>query len=236
MEISPILLQQQLSALEPLLIGVVAAGIVHATWQTIRVRVRRPRFPRPSLIGSLVGGVGLAVALSGPALAAGRDRSRFFRIDSPSEAPPWSEPSGPPPPLPLGSITRGGHSSSPVHPAIHRRHARVEPLFARVEVNGSVPTARRVRTRNRIDRELSMLRHPSGKSSPGSVDSSPARHTVVAGDTLWDIAARTLRTDDLRRIARYWPRLHRTNRAVIGRDPNLLLPGQVLRLPREDDR
>jgi nucleoid-associated protein YgaU len=42
-----------------------------------------------------------------------------------------------------------------------------------------------------------------------------------------------LGTTEARRIARYWPRIHRANRAVIGGDPNLIVPGQVLTLPPE---
>jgi len=58
-------------------------------------------------------------------------------------------------------------------------------------------------------------------------------HTVKSGDTLWDIASAALRSDDPRRIARYWPRIHRANRETIGADPNLIRPGQILRLPPE---
>lgn len=65
---------------------------------------------------------------------------------------------------------------------------------------------------------------------------TPCRtHTVIRGDTLWAIAARALATEDPRRIARYWPKIHRANRATIGSDPNLIRPGQVLRLPDECD-
>lgn len=60
-------------------------------------------------------------------------------------------------------------------------------------------------------------------------------HTVGLGETLWAIAALTLSTDDPRRIARYWPKIHRANRAVVGPDPNLIHPGQVLTLPDECD-
>jgi nucleoid-associated protein YgaU len=56
---------------------------------------------------------------------------------------------------------------------------------------------------------------------------------VLPGDTLWSIAAERLGTDDIRRIARYWPRIHRANREVIGPNPDLLRPGQVLELPPE---
>ncbi|MGI8621584.1 MAG: LysM peptidoglycan-binding domain-containing protein [Actinomycetota bacterium] len=56
---------------------------------------------------------------------------------------------------------------------------------------------------------------------------------MVAGDSLWTIASRVLDTDDLRLIARYWPRIHRANRDLIGATPNLIRPGWVLELPPE---
>ena len=43
----------------------------------------------------------------------------------------------------------------------------------------------------------------------------------------------TLGTDDLTRVARYWPRIHRANREIIGPNPDLIVPGQVLELPPE---
>ena len=61
------------------------------------------------------------------------------------------------------------------------------------------------------------------------------RHDVRAGDTLWSIAAEVLETEDIRRIARYWPKIHRHNRNVIGANPDLIYPGQVLDLPDECD-
>jgi nucleoid-associated protein YgaU len=59
---------------------------------------------------------------------------------------------------------------------------------------------------------------------------------VQPGDTLWDIAAQVLESQDQARIARYWPAIHRANRAVIGANPNLILPGQILKLPQETGR
>jgi len=56
--------------------------------------------------------------------------------------------------------------------------------------------------------------------------------TVHRGDTLWDIAARHLpagATDA--EIAAEWPRWHAANVSLIGSDPDLLLPGQLLRAP-----
>jgi nucleoid-associated protein YgaU len=54
---------------------------------------------------------------------------------------------------------------------------------------------------------------------------------VVPGDNLWKIASRTLETLDKERIADYWVRIYRHNRDLIGPDPNLVRPGQVLDLP-----
>ncbi len=71
----------------------------------------------------------------------------------------------------------------------------------------------------------------AGTSSLG--DSHGERYTVRPGDSLWDIAEMKLGTVEARRIARYWPRIHRANRDVIGGDPNLIVPGQVLTLPPE---
>lgn len=65
--------------------------------------------------------------------------------------------------------------------------------------------------------------------------STPGRTTEVvvrAGDTLWDIVSRHLGPDaDASRVAHEITRWHDANRNVIGDDPNLLLPGQVLLPP-----
>jgi len=68
----------------------------------------------------------------------------------------------------------------------------------------------------------------ASRGSPGG-----ERYTVRPGDSLWDIAEMKLGTEEARRIARYWPRIHRANRDIIGGDPNLIVPGQVLTLPPE---
>lgn len=75
-------------------------------------------------------------------------------------------------------------------------------------------------------------------SEPAGDPGAPvtATYTVKSGDTLWDIAAQVLMTSDQARIARYWPQIHRANRDVIGRDPNLIFAGQLLKLPVEKSR
>ena len=54
---------------------------------------------------------------------------------------------------------------------------------------------------------------------------SGARHVVEPGDTLSQIALEELGKADR------WQGLFQRNRAVIGSDPNLIVPGQVIRLP-----
>jgi nucleoid-associated protein YgaU len=70
---------------------------------------------------------------------------------------------------------------------------------------------------------------PAHPSAP-----APDRHVVVVrrGDTLWAIAAAHLPGDvDDAAIAAAWPRWYAANRAVVGPDPDLLLPGQRLHAP-----
>lgn len=55
---------------------------------------------------------------------------------------------------------------------------------------------------------------------------------VRRGDTLWSIAARQLGDDASdAEIAAAWPHWYAANRAVVGDDPDLLHPGQVLTVP-----
>ncbi|WP_211877697.1 LysM peptidoglycan-binding domain-containing protein [Pseudarthrobacter albicanus] len=56
--------------------------------------------------------------------------------------------------------------------------------------------------------------------------------TVRAGDSLWSLSAAVLgaHASDVD-IAAEWPRLYQANRSVIGENPDVLIPGQVLRLP-----
>lgn len=57
---------------------------------------------------------------------------------------------------------------------------------------------------------------------------------VTAGDSLWSIARSRLSDPSDAEIAASWPRWYAANRAVIGADPDLIHPGQVLLAPAED--
>jgi nucleoid-associated protein YgaU len=63
---------------------------------------------------------------------------------------------------------------------------------------------------------------PGGEG--GTAASTAASIQVRPGDTLWDLAAAHL-GDPMR-----WPLLHEANRGIV-KDPNLIYPGQSLRIP-----
>lgn len=80
-------------------------------------------------------------------------------------------------------------------------------------------------------------------AQPGLVSPLPVRSTadpagarrqvpVRAGESLWTIAARELGPGASEvEIAARWPLWYQANRSVIGADPNVLLPGQLLSPP-----
>ncbi|HEX6577497.1 MAG TPA: LysM domain-containing protein [Jiangellaceae bacterium] len=68
--------------------------------------------------------------------------------------------------------------------------------------------------------------------SNGAGGSTPDAVVVVSGDCLWTIAARAIGPDATdAEIAVAWPRWYARNRVNIGTDPDLLIPGMVLRPP-----
>ncbi|MHA7278918.1 LysM peptidoglycan-binding domain-containing protein [Arthrobacter sp. MDT2-2] len=67
---------------------------------------------------------------------------------------------------------------------------------------------------------------------PDTRRTAPAEVVVAPGDSLWSIAARRLGPlATAADIAEAWPAWFDANRPVIGDDPSLLLPGQVLQAP-----
>jgi resuscitation-promoting factor RpfA len=82
-------------------------------------------------------------------------------------------------------------------------------------------------------------RTPGPPLDPAPDPDRPASSSVLVkpGDSLWLITAQRLgptATDD--QIAVEWPYWYRKNRPVIGRDPNLLRPGQRLAVPAPEGK
>jgi hypothetical protein len=115
----------------------------------------------------------------------------------------------PPPSWPTSSAPRS-HSKAPT--VARRRHSPV-----------LVPTQ-------------PIPRRPTGPTPPRSETGRSVGSEMVRvrpGDCLWMLAARHLpasATDT--DIAAYWPRWYAANRAVIGAEPDLLHPGELLHVPQ----
>ena len=78
---------------------------------------------------------------------------------------------------------------------------------------------------------------PSAATRPSPVTAAAGALVVRSGDTLWSLAEASLRSAGTRptdrQVAQAWPRWWAANREAVGDDPDLLLPGTVLRPPQD---
>ncbi|HET7760780.1 MAG TPA: LysM peptidoglycan-binding domain-containing protein, partial [Phycicoccus sp.] len=103
-----------------------------------------------------------------------------------------------------------------------------DPAWAPLPDPGWVPEAPRVRPQPDVAAVSTLGRRTAAAES--------AEVVVRRGDSLWTIAARHLGPGAADgEVAVEWPRWYAANRAVIGEDPDLLLPGQVLRVPGPEE-
>ena len=72
-------------------------------------------------------------------------------------------------------------------------------------------------------------------SRMAALGSAGSEYTVVTGDTLWGIARSILSQSGTRpdggEVSVAWKAIYESNTDVVGADPNLILPGQVLTIP-----
>ena len=79
---------------------------------------------------------------------------------------------------------------------------------------------------------VASVRTAAPPATPAPAPAPPPTVVVAPGDSLWRIAARHLpaaATDA--DVAAAWPRWYASNADVVGPDPDLILPGQVLVVP-----
>ena len=224
MGISAKLLQEGVLGLELLLLFMAALYLLPVVANAmprrrrVRKRIRRVR-SRLHIAARLVPAFGLVLVSGMPLVPAhGSPRRKEVRIGSPVGVDGVSPPHPSTRPERLVCTITGERGTR--HPAIHR-NAPVSQLFPRAGRG-------RIASIDHGARRRAMLVHPAGKRL-----GDDNVYEVRQGDNLWDIAERTLGTKDLRRVARYWPKIHRANRDVVGRDPSRIYPGQRLRLPPE---
>jgi nucleoid-associated protein YgaU len=110
-----------------------------------------------------------------------------------------------------------------------KRQTRRSPR-ARSSASTSTPPRARTRTSDPEflpSESLLQLGDPAGLP-----DSPPLKHSVIHGDSLWSIAAsRLTNTASDEEIDREWRNIYALNKELIGENPSLIFPGQVLELP-----
>lgn len=256
MEISSTLLEQALNGVNELALPVVGASCLFLLLRTtspapVPAIAVRPRRRRARLVRRGASVLGLLLSVRSPASAAGRrhpsapaapevrtEPGRFPppRLPGSAEPPVRDQAGAPRSPIrrepPWESNAGGGR---PAHAAVHGGTLRGDSarLFGRA--HAPEPWAEPGLSPGRTER-AEPPREPRRQEPRAALSGgAPVErwHAVMPGETLWSIAAERLRTQDMRRIARYWPRIHRANRDEIGPNPDLIRPGQVLELPPE---
>ncbi|MCM3885663.1 LysM peptidoglycan-binding domain-containing protein, partial [Frankia sp. R82] len=130
-----------------------------------------------------------------------------------------SAPAQAPAPAPASTATRASGPGSAPAPGSAAGPAAASPSGAAAAPHDPlVPSAHR----------------GTGVPAAGTAGAGQSAEEVVVrrGDTLWSVAARALGPDaTTEQIAAEWPRWWAANSAVIGPDPNVILPGQRLMPP-----
>ena len=227
-----------------------AAGSLLARRRPLRLRSRASSARRrAALLGVVTRNFSaISIALSVSSSSSARRHPVVIPQGQPrhAPAPPWSRASGSPPPRPLAQAgaekgwgeIKGGRPGSP------RLRGHVRRGVVDLRNGGATPAPHGQDDPEEERRVDAMRRHPAGKRgcrlsvapdpaghgyrSARSCQGSPW-HRVRRKETLWAIAGGVVGKDP-RDIARYWPRIHHVNRRQIA-DPDLIYPGQVLRLP-----
>lgn len=137
------------------------------------------------------------------------------------------------------------HSSSTSLPTPTTTYASVTPT-SRVSATSTTKRQPRRSTRPRSSSNTSApVRTPSRDpaflpseslirrgGSEQSAGLAPLLHSVIHGDSLWGIAAGRLpSTASDQEIDREWRSIYALNKVLIGSNPSMIFPGQVLELP-----
>ena len=135
----------------------------------------------------------------------------------------------------LGPATALAHESSPapvfsVSAPAHRPQTPAPGWTTSLPAAGWTPS----RPVQRAVVTPDLVASGTGSVGPAAPTAPPAPREVVVhrGDTLWDLVSSHLGPEASdAEVAAAWPRWHEANLAVIGDNPDRLLPGQVLRVP-----
>ncbi|MEO6886740.1 MAG: LysM peptidoglycan-binding domain-containing protein [Jatrophihabitantaceae bacterium] len=143
----------------------------------------------------------------------------------------------------LAPVAAGASTAAPTHAHTHPAAIATAPTIPSPVLPTNPPSAGLSAPVLPSQPVPSHVRTPPGQPEPHpaaararmpSATGAGCTVTVRPGDSLWTIAARRLGPGAAQaQIAAQWPRWYALNRAVIGTDPGLIRPGQVLQPPLE---
>lgn len=114
-------------------------------------------------------------------------------------------------------------------------HAPVDPFRPLVSLKGAIiapaPLATSATPSHSVTTGVKDAATAAGATTPTTIGCAGAVHRVVAGDTLWTLAARATESTDSARVTLAWHALYAANRAALGSNPSLLQVGQQLCIP-----
>ena len=207
------------SGAEADLLQVTAAAFAHP-WASTQTTPSRPA-ARRRLVGTLyepnTWTVGVVLA-TGVVLIARHPIARAIGTESPTrplvttEAPARPHPVSHAPSLALSAV------AVPTH-------APRDPFRALMTSAGTVLAPVEAAARPTTTRPAVVPPTAASMSCTGT------SHRVVAGDTLWTLAARAVRSSDTDRVTLAWHRLYAANRAAVGPNPAVMQVGTTLCLP-----
>jgi len=149
------------------------------------------------------------------------------------------------PSVPLTVATAPAHPA-PVHgPAVAAApviavatHAPRNPFAALITTTGAALAPQPATASNTppgppsfVDQTPAVTSRVPAPSVPSPTSCSGQIHRVAAGDTLWSLAARAVRSTDSGRVTIAWHRLYDVNRATVGPNPSLLQVGSAVCVP-----
>jgi len=117
-------------------------------------------------------------------------------------------------------------------------HAPRNPFGALVDASGAIVAPEAVSAATATAKAVEAAVEPAKPVArqPKPVAAGPSScagtaYTVVAGDTLWSLAARTVKSGDTAKINVVWHRIYKANTPPLGSNPSLLPVGTKLCLP-----
>ena len=136
------------------------------------------------------------------------------------------------PPAPHSAASAAAAAVAPVP-----THAPRNPFHALVGASGALlapgvtAAAGTDTTTTSTVRQQHATKPASKPAAAGSATCAGTVHTVVAGDTLWSLAANMVKSHDTGKITVAWHRIYKANTPPLGSNPSMLPVGTKLCLP-----